>query len=715
MRYCLSVCLTLLLATAASADTSTTIANGTWSNPLIWDVQPDRTRDVVIKHAVTADKGEARRVDVAAGATLTLTGNLDLYDGSLVNRGTLTGASGVLAFHVSNDRTFTGNTIAGPDPAWPDDHSSTDFGLWSMDGSKTSLIGPAVTPWLDVLPFDGTGTALKYGAFAAKGIAGGMACLSDAPQGWQADDQLLLVSPKGTYALATLTDVSCDLSTHTVSFSGADAFVADVVKAEGRMVLPKIANLSRRLAIVGADVKQGDSNHRAHSVFMGHVTARLQAVEFRNLGPRAKLGRYPIHFHHSHTIGECVVQGCSVWQDQSDPGSRFVSIHDTTEVQLLNNVGLLSHGHGYFCEMGTEISNVITGNLSVDVRGPEELKVANADLTIGTHHYWLRSGNTVSGNVAAGGSPGGFGGTNGFSFLAHTVKFHPAMPAVHIDSQMLGCPYYGHWCWGFGLDYQAVNPVAAYCGASSTGDGYQGTWTIVNPTCMFNGLGTSQYQSQIFLNYHKNITVTGGLLVGDVGTHLHYFGTGTFTDTTFRGKTLMNPTYWVCAVTYTNPVLTCDAAVAGAYPRAKVSPGVVRVNGATGTVGGVVYTAAKPLTADYILNDGTYYTALRSVPNGTDLQTRRLLDPLPTTGFIRLPANLPLYTTKWGIAAAGSPVVSLNTLTEDEATWKAAGAPGYPFGQPPGNFDVRVVRADGTEQVWKNVKVIAGATTVLDP
>ncbi len=380
--------------------------NGAWNTPQTWEgnIVPARSSDVVVEHDVqVTSTAEARHVDILpatfwrAGRLTLQGGELHVYEGSVVVWGTLTGNTGKMLFHVGNDRLFASNAAPNPDTQNPDFYRN-DYGLWAMPHSAVTLEGPPVTSWLNALPVSAVETPLLYGAVTLPSIGNGVALLASAPTGWQAGDKLVLASVEGTYAIATLTGVNGT----AITYNDPSNFVAMTLKAEGRSVHPKIGNLSRRLVIASADVREGDANHRAHTNYFHHSTVRLKNVEFLNLGPRQKLGRYPIHFHHARIADGNEVSGSSIWQDVSDVGSRFVAIHNTQGLIVRDNVAVRSQGHGFFMEDGREINNVLTGNLSVDTRSPEELPVTNPNRVNGSHHFWTRAGNTVDDNVAVG-------------------------------------------------------------------------------------------------------------------------------------------------------------------------------------------------------------------------------------------------------------------------------------------------------------------------
>src|SRR6185295_14987501 len=175
----------------------------------------------------------------------------------------------------------------------------------------------AVTPWLNAV---GSGASQNLGNGVAQQTSFGAtsATLQSAPVGWRAGDTLLLVNEHGQSVLASLVSVNGatiqyqqqkarptdpDLIGHTLSTNGSNLCVSSVV-----------ANLTRRIQIVSADVREADVNHRAHTTYLNGASARLVNVEFRDLGTRGKQGDYPVYFNHGGA-STSILSGSSIWQD----------------------------------------------------------------------------------------------------------------------------------------------------------------------------------------------------------------------------------------------------------------------------------------------------------------------------------------------------------------------------------------------------------------
>lgn len=158
----------------------------------------------------------------------------------------------------------------------------------------------------------------------------------------------------------------------------------------------EVANLSRNVVIESADPKGA----RGHTMFHHDAGGSVAYVEFRSLGKRGVLGRYPLHFHQcGGSLRGFAVTGCAI----TDSDNRFVTLHGTQHVLLRDNVGYGSVGHGFFLEDGTEVYNVLDRNLAVQcVKGEPLPEQALAfDYNDGAGFWWANSLNTFTRNVAA--------------------------------------------------------------------------------------------------------------------------------------------------------------------------------------------------------------------------------------------------------------------------------------------------------------------------
>jgi uncharacterized protein (TIGR03067 family) len=157
----------------------------------------------------------------------------------------------------------------------------------------------------------------------------------------------------------------------------------------------EVANLSRNVVIESADAKV-----RGHTMYHRYSTGAISYAEFRHLGKEGVLGKYPVHYHLcGDTMRGSYVLGASVW----DSGNRWVTVHGTNYLVVRDCVGYQSVGHGYYLEDGTEVFNVLDGNLGVQAYGGKPLpqQVLPFDHNDGAAFWWANSLNTFTRNVAA--------------------------------------------------------------------------------------------------------------------------------------------------------------------------------------------------------------------------------------------------------------------------------------------------------------------------
>ncbi|MEK7948943.1 SUMF1/EgtB/PvdO family nonheme iron enzyme [Luteolibacter soli] len=182
----------------------------------------------------------------------------------------------------------------------------------------------------------------------------------------------------------------------------------------------EIANLSRNVVVESAD-PQGV---RGHTVYHRGSAGSISYAEFRHLGKKDVLGRYPIHFHLcADTMRGSSVIGASVW----DSENRWVTIHGSNYILVKDCVGYRSIGHGYFFEDGTEVNNVLDHNLAVQalMGKPLPLQVLPFDTNDAAGFWWANCLNAFTRNVSA--DCGKFG----YRFqMVKTPEFNPRLTVL---------------------------------------------------------------------------------------------------------------------------------------------------------------------------------------------------------------------------------------------------------------------------------------------
>jgi hypothetical protein len=158
----------------------------------------------------------------------------------------------------------------------------------------------------------------------------------------------------------------------------------------------EVANLSRNVVVESAE----PDGVRGHTMYHAHSRGSISYAEFRHLGKRDTLGRYSLHFHLAgDTMRGSSVIGASIW----DSHNRWITIHGTNHLVVRDCVGYKSVGHGYFLEDGTEINNLLDGNLAVMalVGKTQRGQVIPFDNNDGAGFWWANCRNAFINNVAA--------------------------------------------------------------------------------------------------------------------------------------------------------------------------------------------------------------------------------------------------------------------------------------------------------------------------
>lgn len=232
----------------------------------------------------------------------------------------------------------------------------------------------------------------------------------DAPaEGWRVGDQIVVVTTEKLSVFdkgKVIPTVRDRTQTEERTISAVDGQRITLDKplgfdhtAEGEW-RGEVANLSRNVIVESADPAGDAGKRRGHTMFHNGSAATVGYAEFRHLGKKTTLGRYPLHFHvgGDHFRGSSVV-GASIW----DSDNRWVTVHGTDYLVVRDCVGYRSLGHGFFLEDGTEVNNVFDRNLAVQALNADPLpeQALPFDKNDGSGFWWANSLNTFTRNVAA--------------------------------------------------------------------------------------------------------------------------------------------------------------------------------------------------------------------------------------------------------------------------------------------------------------------------
>ena len=662
-----------VMAWAQACTSPDTQQDGLWSDSATW-VTGSPEGHIEIAHRVTIDQGM----------------ELDLTDQSIIvcaDGGALIGDTGAIKFHVSDDTVFLGNEN-GPN------FNPDDIGLWVF--GEVDFKAPEVTSWEWVVPKAGF-APYELNVDRAVSISSGSANLQTAPIGWQVGDTLVLASEMGEFTTAELTSINGT----AITYDADSPITAYALRYDGDTILPAIGNLSRRFVIESADVTEVQPNRRAHTVYMAGATTNIENVEFRNLGPRKKLGRYPVHFHLSSGAN---FTGNSIWQSVTDPGNRFVTVHGGENNLVDNNVMFRSMGHGIVLEDRNAFNNTISNNLTVYIAHThngiyfEELRVEDEMLyqlaTRASNHIWGRTGNDYVGNVMAGYDDDA--GTKNFAHVfgigilpSNTTRDRTTIE----ETTCLGCGGFAGWHRHYDVwDTRMLRGQVHFEGLHSVNTRVSGYYPLLlgasanDLLLLFNGHSENVYSGAIFTNSTGGdlVEITNVKAAGEYLFHNHYYGevevSGVVAD---LEKAIIDPTYFENPTRIKTGTINSPRVISGGtYPNEK-------------------FPAPSPLVFEDIIYNGQPYNATWvrypihsrmfttvGSAEGVGIQ----IESLPECIYVEPPAEY--LRDWWTITPVGGQESNYATYIsrDTEARYNSSVANGFngcPHGMPAGEYTVR--------------------------
>lgn len=173
----------------------------------------------------------------------------------------------------------------------------------------------------------------------------------------------------------------------------------------GRTLLEcaEVGLLSHNITIAG-NLASADTRIGGHMMFRPNSKIRIENVALERMGQFNRLGRYPLHFHHAGDMTGSYIRNTSI----ASAYNRFVTIHDTHNVEVRRVVGYETVGHGFYLEDGIETGNEFIANLAVLVRDAQPGSALTPSDTQASGFWISNPDNTVRANVAAGVGFAGF-------------------------------------------------------------------------------------------------------------------------------------------------------------------------------------------------------------------------------------------------------------------------------------------------------------------
>ncbi len=403
---------------------SSPVADGLWSNPATWGgIVPKDGAYVLIP------EGRVVRLntDTAFLAGLRIQGTLVFDDSQnlklasrfvLVDNGLLQIGTEEIPFSHKAIITLTGTdetiNVIGEAPM----KMGTKFIGTNMGSGRLEIHGARRA-------------ALSWSQLEVSAAVGATSMtLKDDASSWRVGDEIVLASSSFDPTEAERLTITA-VAGKTVSFAPALKFAhwGTLQTFEGKTVdqRAEVGLLTRDIVIQGAS-DSAASSFGGHAMMMGAV-ARVEGVEFRNMGQAGIAGRYSFHWHFAGNKPNDYFKNNSV----HNSFQRAVVVHRTNQVLVENNVAYNVFNHMYVpSEDGNEEGSRFIRNLGVLSKSPLEKDFAfRVDNTLFGNStqgefrssvFWGRNfGGTFIGNHAAGAQNG-----NGFFFDSFNSITEPA-------------------------------------------------------------------------------------------------------------------------------------------------------------------------------------------------------------------------------------------------------------------------------------------------
>lgn len=353
---------TSLRVTAPTAGLA--VASGNWSSPATWGGSlPGPEQDVIIPEGLTVNLDTTTEVGsiLVMGVLRAAPVDMALTCDSLV----VTGPTALFEVGTESARFQNRLIITLKGLIEEGDSMMGAKVVGSMNGGTLRIHGPDRVNWTQL-----NATAAKN----AKSIT-----LKE-PVDWLPGEEIVIASTDFDAHQAEtriITTVSPDRL--TISFSeglkwmhyGELQNYSNATRSFTLDERAEVGLLSRGIKI------QGDAISEVAG-FGGHMMAMkcdcgptpgkgwIQGVELYRMGQKSFLGRYPWHWHNAGDVSGQYIKGSAIHRSYN----RVITVHNSNNAVVQDNVGYDHIGHGYFLEDGSETGNTFRHNLGVLTKLP---------------------------------------------------------------------------------------------------------------------------------------------------------------------------------------------------------------------------------------------------------------------------------------------------------------------------------------------------------
>lgn len=375
-----------------------------WSSPCTWPTGqvPPAGSDVTIPGGLTVIQDvdvSLNRLFIQGTLKAKRDVDLDLSAKSII----VEGSGALLDWGTAADRyTMRGLiTLTGNDP--------ND----SLVGMGTKVLGARMGGTIQM-----HGQVRKsWSRLGANADAGSTTITMAEPVDWEVGDSILIVPSKWRYyevdqrAIVAINGTSITLDAPlTYDHKGLVQTYTEGARTWTADLRAEVGLLTHNITVQGTPDANGFGGHiMMHS----NASAYVDGVELFHMGQKAKLGRYPFHWHMLGDVGQGQYFKNSAVRNSFN---RAITIHGTESTLVEGNFCYDHIGHGLFLEDGSERFNVIKGNVVLGTVQPlpgEELTPSDNERWEIQNRtpasYWITNPqNTFEDNVAAGTRGTGF-------------------------------------------------------------------------------------------------------------------------------------------------------------------------------------------------------------------------------------------------------------------------------------------------------------------
>lgn len=357
-------CAAMLFARAQGQAVANPVASGNWSSPATWGGSlPGPEQDVTIPTGITVTLDTTMEVGsiLVNGVLRAAAQDLALTCDSLV----VTGPTALFEVGTEAARFQHAFTLTLKGLASEEDPMMGAKVLGAMNGGTIHVHGPDRVDWT------------RLSATAAKNATS--ITLAD-PVDWLPGEEIVIASTDFDAHQAekrTIATVSPD--GRTVTFAtplqwmhfGTVQTYSNSNRSFTLDERAEVGLLSRRVKIQG-DAASETSGFGGHIMVMlcncGPTPAKgwIEGAELFRMGQKGLIGRYPWHWHHVGDATGQYIRGCGIHRSFN----RAVTVHNTNNALVEDNVAYDHIGHGFFLEDGGEVGNTFRRNLGLLTRMP---------------------------------------------------------------------------------------------------------------------------------------------------------------------------------------------------------------------------------------------------------------------------------------------------------------------------------------------------------